>query len=1209
MRKNHFLLVCLFLCVGLKLLAQNPLTIIAPKYIKNSVAINLPTGPGVNDYHGAKAEYASNAFPDAQGNLKFFIVDDQVYDAEGYQLGDISVFAQWSGKGRSEIAVVKDPGNCERFYIFTTGVYSPDLTKGDEYFALILDFTMTCQINSTRMGELYQPGSWGGSLFGPNFKDANGHWAISKPRSDGSHFVFCTTESTCKIYKLDQTGVTYTGINFNFGSMVSFYDIRCELEVFELPDGGPIKYKVAAPHTRIISNTNCSAVSVMSLDASGNLVSMQQFWYPMVITANGQSPFLHGLEFDPSGRYLFITHTVDPLAGYNTGIDYIDLNAGTPAITPLNVTGNINYQNSQIEYFTLGGVPGLYVANATGFARIVPNANPSLISLVNGVFATGVAANYMQIDTYGPSYPYNNYKTFVLPDQIDGFNYNDFYIQGDDISCCLLNSLFDKNSFTATTNATWTAGNANNPLARAGNNSNTVTIRDELRIPRGKSITISGMILKFAPGAKLIIEEGNDVLDGGRLILDNTTLTVDVGCSSDMMWDGVEVWGRSTLVQGSAYGSSQQGRLIVQNGSIIEHASKGVVLGAFDENNGTYSTTKTGGIITATGSTFRNNQRDVVARSYVAPGGLNNVSVLSDCSFLVTAPLKGGLTPISRVDFYYVKGMNVSGCTFSITEPTFKQTGYGIFSRNTTFNANARCASGTSPCTSYDPNIFENFNFGIYVTNTSATDAFSADRNTYIDNNIGVRAQSSNGSTVTRSNFKVFEKTTQTSGVYFTSSTGFTIQENNFGITNATPLANARTYGVIIGNSTVNANLVYNNYFTKLYIGGQSDGVNGNAVVGNSTGLVWKCNTFASPIAAYDLSVANNGAICYDQGYMYPSDPVEAAKRAANNRFSLTGESTSLTHDFVLGTGAQPINYVYTTPSGMGMIPDSYSTTYMTIQQSVNTSSCPSLLSGGKVVGIAQREVLATELDRVSDLLVTNETDELASEHNQLQRSYDLMSNELLSSALLDAENYSLLEKEVESLELRDNSYYNQVKFELALKNGNVSKATEFLNNTNGLDYAFNKIYMDIQAAENQKEYLTANPDVVAVLQEMAKNESNPSVAGRAAAQLEELFGFETTYAFGRVDVTGQSNLSIGEFSSNTIMVYPNPTQGSVVIENMDINGVVEVLDLTGKVVHTMKTSEQNTVIDLSRLNSGVYIVKVTDAVTTNQVTARIVKK
>ena len=74
------------------------------------------------------------------------------------------------------------------------------------------------------------------------------------------------------------------------------------------------------------------------------------------------------------------------------------------------------------------------------------------------------------------------------------------------------------------------------------------------------------------------------------------------------------------------------------------------------------------------------------------------------------------------------------------------------------------------------------------------------------------------------------------------------------------------------------------------------------------------------------------------------------------------------------------------------------------------------------------------------------------------------------------------------------------------------------------------------------------------------------------------------------------STLSVANFESESFAVYPNPTNGLLTISSKNssksINNVV-VSDVLGKTVQTNSFNSSKAVLDLSRLNSGVYFVKV----------------
>jgi len=69
----------------------------------------------------------------------------------------------------------------------------------------------------------------------------------------------------------------------------------------------------------------------------------------------------------------------------------------------------------------------------------------------------------------------------------------------------------------------------------------------------------------------------------------------------------------------------------------------------------------------------------------------------------------------------------------------------------------------------------------------------------------------------------------------------------------------------------------------------------------------------------------------------------------------------------------------------------------------------------------------------------------------------------------------------------------------------------------------------------------------------------------------------------------------IGGSSKNQSVVYPNPTTGTLTIENGgNTITTIQVLDVTGKVLQTRENvNTQKTTIDLSRFTNGVYFIKV----------------
>ena len=68
-------------------------------------------------------------------------------------------------------------------------------------------------------------------------------------------------------------------------------------------------------------------------------------------------------------------------------------------------------------------------------------------------------------------------------------------------------------------------------------------------------------------------------------------------------------------------------------------------------------------------------------------------------------------------------------------------------------------------------------------------------------------------------------------------------------------------------------------------------------------------------------------------------------------------------------------------------------------------------------------------------------------------------------------------------------------------------------------------------------------------------------------------------------------NVSLVEIGNNTLKVYPNPTSDIVIIEfaNNVGNMNLRIVDINGRVVYENVITEKKTLINISKLSSGVY--------------------
>lgn len=81
----------------------------------------------------------------------------------------------------------------------------------------------------------------------------------------------------------------------------------------------------------------------------------------------------------------------------------------------------------------------------------------------------------------------------------------------------------------------------------------------------------------------------------------------------------------------------------------------------------------------------------------------------------------------------------------------------------------------------------------------------------------------------------------------------------------------------------------------------------------------------------------------------------------------------------------------------------------------------------------------------------------------------------------------------------------------------------------------------------------------------------------------------------GQVYKIQDDNLSTDEFSKLSISLHPNPANSIVTVSsNTSLNKTFELYDITGKIVSSFNSQEVSKNIDVSSLNSGLYLLKCT---------------
>ena len=425
-----------------------------------------------------------------------------------------------------------------------------------------------------------------------------------------------------------------------------------------------------------------------------------------------------------------------------------------------------------------------------------------------------------------------------------------------------------------------------------------------VRIPGGATLTIGmGATISFADSKQLDHPTRIVVEPGGTLnVVNGAKLTSLDGCPNNM-WDGILEQGH---VGESQYAYSMQGHVNIGEGCVVESARVGVLVAdhypdSYTMENLLYA--GSGGIVRATGATFRNNEYDVIFSPYEnhTPGGqlAVNLSHFGRCSFTTDASLNDpSLTPRRHVYLAGVRGLVFRGCSWSGTAlgayAHVWELGTGIRSENSSFSVVTHCSVilpyGT-PCPMEDVvrSSFSGLNSGIFATTFDLSRTFVVDQADFALNVAGIRMEGIQDAGITRCTFDVPEPeldgwASTPYGMYLDQCTGYEIEENAFVTSQPTGLY--KKVGLVIKDSGPYANLFYNNSFDALFVGSLIEGK--NATGDDVSGLLVKCNDYGLTTKnTFDVALTGEQVkVQAMQGsFIDPLNPDPTVP--AGNRFSL----------------------------------------------------------------------------------------------------------------------------------------------------------------------------------------------------------------------------------------------------------------------------------------------------------------------------------
>jgi hypothetical protein len=470
----------------------------------------------------------------------------------------------------------------------------------------------------------------------------------------------------------------------------------------------------------------------------------------------------------------------------------------------------------------------------------------------------------------------------------------------------------------------------------------------DIVVKSGGTLTINKDLM-ITHNKKIVVEPG------GKLIVDD----VKISGYNNAIWQGIQVWGNKYAHQWpDAQGNLAQGYLEL-NDAIIENAVVAVSLWKPDDY------TKTGGIVSANNTLFRNNKTSIHALYYqnydpATEKEMDYRANFNRCTFVIDENYLCNEKFYKHVDLSRVKGVSFRACDFSLSPeaPNVSASNMAIAAYSAGFNVKAICTSGTMPCNYYDSCTFNGFNWAIYANNPdNSIRTFYVNRAQFNGNTYGVYTSGVNNFTVLNSEFFIgynepesdpcdgLGKASSSYGIHMTGCTGFAIEENIFTKASGAPTGNYT--GILCKDSRTQHDIIYRNIFEGLSYGNIAEGMNRSDPDDDRTGLEFQCNTNTGN--NIDFVVAKKDPLDNPQIRTFQG----TQHKEARNIFS----SNVLPEGHFKNEGKQVVNYFFNSNPPIDYTQDYVVPIYVT---GINT--CPSNYGGGS--GEPEKSVVLSEVEK-----------------------------------------------------------------------------------------------------------------------------------------------------------------------------------------------------------------------------------------------------
>ena len=724
--------------------------------------------------------------------------------------------------------------------------------------------------------------------------------------------------------------------------------------------------------------------------------------------------------------------------------------------------------------------------------------------------------------------------------------------------------------------------------------------------------------ISIKPGINNTTENTN----GGKLIVDGATLTN--ACSTP--WKGIQVWGNADDDQFTYTGHAQpQGKLILEDAH-IENADVAVRL--YDYAN---DETTTGGIVYATGTDFKNNNRAISFKTYQNIHKVNNIeydyqSSFKNCTFTIdndflhnTSTFEG-----THIKMRGIKGVRIKGCTFE-NKLDVTPAGRAIHALDAGFVISGGCTvPNAQPCQNYINTSFFGFMHAIEASTIEKPMYQTYIRESDFENNgVGIYFSSVKNAVIVGNNFDLGWSPAcdddMGKGIYLDNSHSFAIEDNEFELTN--PITNNVYVGIHTNNTNNTSDEIYDNRFNEIVYANYAEGK--NWLDYQETGLAYYCNK----------NTGNNWDF-----YVTKLDDIEGdgIQKHQGTRYRVTGnEFSSSAYMHFDNNGDYWLNYYYDN-SSTPETPDKLNRVEpMPIQLS---NTCPDHYGGGNDIRLTTAEYSQRESDYSTALSSFNTALSAyeSTRDSALQRLYsEQMSyyNMLFSRAVYNIVRSNMADTIVQDSlfaiwqENLDTYSSAETMVDYYLQQGDNTTA---LNKLDSLQYNFTFTSYDSteypyysELKKLQIDWIDDGRDIFGLTTtEVSKLETiADSSLGSAGAQARAIlsFTFDTTYFYTNcvtVPDTSQkstqaNNIVGAESKYLKVNISPNPAITFFNI-NYSINdgsdyAVLQIFSQGGRIIDKiiLEKEEQLLQYNSSNLKPGIYYYSL--STTNNRETGKIV--